>query len=196
MATNHACPCGAFPCHSPMPAVVFFMFETDNPAMTPRIWQIGALCRAIAAALDTRFNPVVVRGELSGFSRASSGHCYFSLKDESAQIRCAMFRRAASSLDFSPRDGVAFPEPRHDDMAAAHHPQAPRGRDTLDGFPHGDDPGAGGVDENLRAEFKILLASACSGARPANDRRGAARSQTDGARRYPHHVPARPGRSR
>lgn len=81
------------------------MFETDSPAMTPRIWQIGALCRAIAAALDTRFNPVVVRGELSGFSRASSGHCYFSLKDESAQVRCAMFRRAASSLDFSPRDG-------------------------------------------------------------------------------------------
>src|SRR5450830_1900897 len=81
------------------------MFETDSPAMTPRIWQIGALCRAIADALDTRFNPVVVRGELSGFSRASSGHCYFSLKDESAQIRCAMFRRAASSLDFSPRDG-------------------------------------------------------------------------------------------
>ncbi|WPC65946.1 exodeoxyribonuclease VII large subunit [Rhodoferax ferrireducens] len=81
------------------------MFETDNPAMTPRVWQIGALCRAIAAALDSRFNPVVVRGELSGFSRASSGHCYFSLKDESAQVRCAMFRRAASSLDFSPRDG-------------------------------------------------------------------------------------------
>src|SRR5512133_167006 len=81
------------------------MVDANLPAVTPRIWQIGALCRAIAAALDTRFNPVVVRGELSGFSRASSGHCYFSLKDESAQVRCAMFRRAASSLDFSPRDG-------------------------------------------------------------------------------------------
>ncbi|NDP40596.1 MAG: exodeoxyribonuclease VII large subunit [Rhodoferax sp.] len=81
------------------------MIEAKLPAVTPRIWQIGALCRAIADALDARFNPVVVRGELSGFSRASSGHCYFSLKDESAQIRCAMFRRAASSLDFSPRDG-------------------------------------------------------------------------------------------
>lgn len=63
------------------------------------------MCRAVADALEARFNPVVVRGELSGFSRASSGHCYFSLKDESAQVRCAMFRRAASLLDFSPRDG-------------------------------------------------------------------------------------------
>lgn len=73
--------------------------------MTPRIWQVGALCRAMADALDARFNPVAVRGEISGFSRAASGHCYFSLKDESGQIRCAMFRRAAGLLDFAPRDG-------------------------------------------------------------------------------------------
>jgi exodeoxyribonuclease VII large subunit len=72
---------------------------------TPRIWQVGALCRAIADALDARFNPVAVRGEVSGFSRAASGHCYFSLKDGDGQIRCAMFRRAAGLLDFSPRDG-------------------------------------------------------------------------------------------
>jgi len=71
----------------------------------PRIWNVGALCRAVGDALEGRFNPVQVRGELSGFSRASSGHCYFSLKDESAQIRCAMFRRVAGLLDFSPRDG-------------------------------------------------------------------------------------------
>ncbi len=76
-----------------------------NPMNSPRIWQVGALCRAIADALDARFNPVAVRGEVSGFSRASSGHCYFSLKDESGQIRCAMFRRAAQLVDFQPRDG-------------------------------------------------------------------------------------------
>ncbi len=81
------------------------MFEMKTPDLTPRIWSIGALCRAIADALDARFNPVTVRGEISGFSRATSGHCYFSLKDESGQIRCAMFRRAATLLDFSPRDG-------------------------------------------------------------------------------------------
>lgn len=68
-------------------------------------WGVSQLCRAVADALDTRFNPVRVRGEISGFSRAASGHCYFSLKDEGGQIRCAMFRRAAGMLDFSPRDG-------------------------------------------------------------------------------------------
>jgi exodeoxyribonuclease VII large subunit len=61
--------------------------------------------RAIADSLEARFNPVAVKGEISGFSRAASGHCYFSLKDEQGQIRCAMFRRAAGLLDFSPRDG-------------------------------------------------------------------------------------------
>jgi exodeoxyribonuclease VII large subunit len=74
-------------------------------APMPQVWQVGALCRAIADALDARFNPVTVRGEISGFSRAASGHCYFSLKDASGQIRCAMFKRAASMANFSPRDG-------------------------------------------------------------------------------------------
>jgi exodeoxyribonuclease VII large subunit len=73
--------------------------------LAPRIWQVGALCRAIADALEARFNPVAVRGEISGFSRAASGHCYFSLKDAQGQIRCAMFRRAAGLMDFLPGDG-------------------------------------------------------------------------------------------
>lgn len=70
-----------------------------------RVWPVGSLLRAIADSLEARFNPVAVQGEVSGFSRAASGHCYFSLKDEQGQIRCAMFRRAAGLLDFSPRDG-------------------------------------------------------------------------------------------
>jgi len=76
-----------------------------GPGSTPRIWPVGALCRAIAEALDGRFNPVAVRGEVSGFSRAASGHCYFSLKDGDGQLRCAMFRRAAGLLEFLPSDG-------------------------------------------------------------------------------------------
>ncbi len=71
----------------------------------PRIWDVGALCRAVGDALAARFNPVSVRGELSGFSRAASGHCYFNLKDANGQIRCAMFKRAAQGLGFTPRDG-------------------------------------------------------------------------------------------
>ena len=69
------------------------------------VWEVGALCRAVGDALAARFNPVSVRGEISGFSRAASGHCYFTLKDALGLIRCAMFMRAASSLDFAPRDG-------------------------------------------------------------------------------------------
>ncbi|MBT2321136.1 exodeoxyribonuclease VII large subunit [Variovorax paradoxus] len=98
------------------------MNEREAIHAGPRVWAVGALCRAVADALDARFNPVGVRGEISGFSRAASGHCYFALKDESGQLRCAMFRRAASLLDFSPRDGdqvevrgrVAVYEPRGD----------------------------------------------------------------------------------
>ncbi len=71
----------------------------------PRTWQVSALCRALADAMDARFNPVSVQGEITGFVRASSGHCYFALKDAGAQIRCVMFKRASSLLDFSPRDG-------------------------------------------------------------------------------------------
>ena len=71
----------------------------------PQVWSVGALCHAIADALDARFNPVRVAGEISGFVRAASGHCYFSLKDSSGQLRCAMFKRAASGLAFVPREG-------------------------------------------------------------------------------------------
>ena len=73
------------------------------------VWPVAALLKAIADSLEARFNPVAVGGELSGFSRAASGHCYFTLKDNDSpaggQIRCAMFRRVSSMLDFTPRDG-------------------------------------------------------------------------------------------
>ncbi len=70
-----------------------------------RVWAVGALCKAVADALEARFNPVAVQGEITSFSQAASGHCYFSLKDAHGNLRCAMFRRAASLLDFQPRDG-------------------------------------------------------------------------------------------
>ncbi|MEI7782893.1 MAG: exodeoxyribonuclease VII large subunit [Betaproteobacteria bacterium] len=69
------------------------------------LWSVSALLRAMDDSLQARFNPVSVQGEISGLTRASSGHCYFVLKDEQGQIRCALFRRAASMLDFAARDG-------------------------------------------------------------------------------------------
>ena len=78
-------------------------------ASAPRlVWTVAALVHAVADALASRFGACTVRGELSGFARAASGHCYFSLKDgdgDAALIRCAMFRRAAGLLDFAPADG-------------------------------------------------------------------------------------------
>jgi exodeoxyribonuclease VII large subunit len=87
------------------------------------VWGVAALVHALGDALAGRFSACAVMGEISGFSRAASGHCYFSLKDadgQAALIRCAMFRRAAGLLDFSPAEGqqvevrgrVAVYEPR------------------------------------------------------------------------------------
>lgn len=73
-----------------------------------QVWSVAALLLAANDALQSRFGACVVRGELSGFTRAASGHCYFTLKDADgagASLRCAMFRRAAGMLDFLPRDG-------------------------------------------------------------------------------------------
>ena len=81
------------------------MNSLENAELTPRIWGVGVLCRAIADAIEARFNPIAVRGEVSGFIRASSGHCYFTLKDPQGQLRCAMFKRSAQMLKFAPKDG-------------------------------------------------------------------------------------------
>jgi exodeoxyribonuclease VII large subunit len=98
------------------------LFDPPPSALRPRVWTVGALCLAVADLLQERFNPVAVRGELSGFSRATSGHCYFTLKDASGQLRAALFKRAAAGLEFAPRDGdqvevqgrLAVYEPRGD----------------------------------------------------------------------------------
>jgi len=69
---------------------------------------VAELVREVGETLAGRFGATAVRGEISGLSRAASGHCYFSLKDaegESAMLRCAMFRRAASLVEFAPADG-------------------------------------------------------------------------------------------
>ncbi|MEK8032822.1 exodeoxyribonuclease VII large subunit [Ideonella sp. DXS29W] len=73
-----------------------------------QVWGVAGLLLAVSDALAARFSSVAVRGELSGFSRASSGHCYFTLKDAqggNAGLRCAMFRRAAMLMAFNPQDG-------------------------------------------------------------------------------------------
>ena len=73
--------------------------------MNSTVWTVGALCKAVSETLSSRFDAVQVRGEISGFTQAISGHCYFTLKDAQGQLRCAMFRRSAQALGRLPRNG-------------------------------------------------------------------------------------------
>jgi exodeoxyribonuclease VII large subunit len=84
------------------------VIDAQNAAAARAPWGVAALLLAAGDALAARLGAVAVRGELAGFARAASGHCYFALKDDAgapALLRCAMFRRAASLLDFLPADG-------------------------------------------------------------------------------------------
>ena len=84
------------------------MTEPQNAPTARLPWGVAALLLALSDAMAARFGAVTVRGELSGYARAASGHCYFTLKDSDgapALLRCAMFRRAAALLDFAPADG-------------------------------------------------------------------------------------------
>ena len=65
--------------------------------------QLNALARDL---LEGAFAQVWVQGEISNFSRPASGHLYFTLKDDRAQVRCALFKQKAMYLRFTPRDGL------------------------------------------------------------------------------------------
>jgi exodeoxyribonuclease VII large subunit len=77
----------------------------QDPALTGEIITVSLLNRAVAGLLARSFGLVRVRGEIANFTRAASGHWYFSLKDDRAQVRCAMFRGRNMLADFAPRDG-------------------------------------------------------------------------------------------
>ncbi|WP_027794175.1 exodeoxyribonuclease VII large subunit [Paraburkholderia acidipaludis] len=66
---------------------------------------VSALNRAIASMLERTFPLAWISGEVSNFTRAASGHWYFSIKDAQAQIRCVMFRGRAQYAEFTPREG-------------------------------------------------------------------------------------------
>ncbi len=66
---------------------------------------VSQLNRAVSTSLQREFGMQRVRGEIASFTRAASGHWYFSLKDASAQVRCVMFRGRNAIVDFAPREG-------------------------------------------------------------------------------------------
>lgn len=66
---------------------------------------VSALNQAVARMLERNFPLAWVSGEISNFTRAASGHWYFTLKDDAAQVRAVMFRGRAQYAGFSPREG-------------------------------------------------------------------------------------------
>ncbi len=79
------------------------------PSLHRSLWSVSALLRAVSLDLESNLGGCRVIGEISALSMASSGHVYFSLKDEEpshdALIRCAMFRRHAAMAGFQLRNG-------------------------------------------------------------------------------------------
>lgn len=70
------------------------------------ILSISQLNNEVSQLLTQGFPALWVEGEISNFTRATSGHLYFSLKDASAQVRCAMFRNRSAYLKANPRNGL------------------------------------------------------------------------------------------
>lgn len=69
------------------------------------VWSVSDLSRKIGQFCEDSFHPIWVSGELSSITRAVSGHWYFSIKDEAAQLRCVMFRNASQRINFELRMG-------------------------------------------------------------------------------------------
>src|SRR5690242_1949845 len=73
----------------------------NSPALS-----VSELSGALKRTIESAFGQVRVRGEISGFKRHASGHCYFTLKDENACIDAVIWRSSAGALAFRPEDGA------------------------------------------------------------------------------------------
>jgi exodeoxyribonuclease VII large subunit len=86
------------PTHSPRPSGAL-------PA-SRRVLTVSALAREARLLIEDHFHLVWVEGEISNLRRPGSGHWYFTLKDDAAQLRCAMFAGRNRAMAFQPRDGT------------------------------------------------------------------------------------------
>ena len=77
----------------------------NNPT-DRQIYSVSQLNRSVRQLLETQLPLLWVEGEISNFARPASGHWYLSLKDDQAQVRCAMFRNANQRVNFQPTNGT------------------------------------------------------------------------------------------
>ncbi|HET9429319.1 MAG TPA: exodeoxyribonuclease VII large subunit [Allosphingosinicella sp.] len=82
------------------------LLATETPGDNAPALSVSELSTALKRTVENAFDHVRVRGEISGFKRVGSGHCYFTLKDESACIDAVIWRGNAASLRFQPEDGI------------------------------------------------------------------------------------------
>ena len=89
--------------------------DEDN-LLTPirEVYSISELNSEIRELLEGHFPLIWVEGEISNLARPASGHLYFSLKDQSAQVRCAMFKMRNRLLNFKPEKGKTEATPFYD----------------------------------------------------------------------------------
>ena len=77
----------------------------DNRNNLPE-YSVSEISQAVKRTLEGAFERVRVRGEISGFKRAASGHLYFALKDEEAKLDAVCWRLSAGRLAVTPEDGL------------------------------------------------------------------------------------------
>jgi exodeoxyribonuclease VII large subunit len=85
-------------------AMEFLDYPADSTPALP-VLTVSELNRMARRALESQLPLLWVEGEVSNFTRAASGHWYFSLKDATAQVRCVMFRGRNQFADFTPANG-------------------------------------------------------------------------------------------
>ncbi|HEY9460695.1 MAG TPA: exodeoxyribonuclease VII large subunit, partial [Paralcaligenes sp.] len=74
------------------------MVLTGSESVSGVVLSVAQLNRQVGALLEGHFSQVWVRGEVSNFTQAASGHWYFTIKDERAAVRAVMFRGRAQSV--------------------------------------------------------------------------------------------------
>jgi len=82
------------------------MPDHDTLAPAREVWTVSRLNREVRLLLEGGLPSLWVEGEISNLARPASGHLYFSLKDETAQVRCVMWRSTAGRLGFVPANGL------------------------------------------------------------------------------------------
>ncbi len=71
----------------------------------PKIFSVSEINRLVKKVLTDTFDAVWIKGEISNFTKASSGHWYFTIKDNNSQVRCTMFRGKNNFVDWDIKDG-------------------------------------------------------------------------------------------